>query len=240
MEKTFILFFIALAAISCNNGSSSKNESASELDSAFVSAPDIKNTLEAPSTREYKVISRAIQSMQDAEGNKVQKIHYSIEIPSEYDKDDLDNIANELKAKETVNRVFVEFYLEGKNSNNGNYALATRTPDDNSTKINYVAPPQEPKQKIKKPYDGCKVYGAWEMYGAKVIAYQKGGKCYMVNYYGGSNFDEPERYIKTSYRGRTAFKNADDPNEIYVINSNGDLDGYSYGDLASTFPMTIY
>ena len=178
--------------------------------------------------------------MRDSEGGEVQKIHYSIEIPSEYSNEELDDIANVLKAKETINRVFVEFYLEGKPVNKGNYALAIRTPDGNSTQINYIAPPAEPKKNIKKPYDGCKVYGAWEMYGAKVIAYQKGDKCYMVNYYGGEKFDEPERYIKTSYGGRTAFKNAEDPNEFYVINRDGDLDGYSYGDLASTFPMTIY
>lgn len=240
MKKTFLPFLmIALTAISCHNRSSSPSDS--EMDSMAVDSMhvDIGETA-APNTREYTVSSRDVQSMRDADGNEIQKIHYSIEIPSEYDKTDLDNIADELKAKESVSRVFVEFYMKGMNTNNGNYALSKRTPDDNSTQINYVAPPKEPEKKIKKPYDGCKVYGAWEMYGAKLIAYSKGGKCYMVNYYGGENFDKPDRYIKTTYGGRTAFRNAEDPNEIYVINQDGDLDGYSFGDYAGTFPMTFY
>ncbi len=237
MKKMYVLSFVVLSLLSCNNNKSQQQEEASAVDSVEVDVPD---TTQTSITREYSVSNREIQSIKDTNGNEVQKVHFSVVIPSEYSENDLTDIANELKAKENINRVFVEFYLKGMSTNSGNYGIAIMTPDENSTKINYVAPPKEPEKKIKKPYDGCKVYGAWQMYGAKVIAYQKGGKCYMVNYFGGTNFDEPERYIKTTYRGRTAFKNAEDPNEIYVINSDGDLDGYSYGDLASTFPLTLY
>lgn len=62
----------------------------------------------------------------------------------------------------------------------------------------------------------------------------------MVNYYGGNNYSDPERLIKATWRGRTAFKNAEAPADMYAINSNGDLDGYYEGDSATTFGQTTY
>lgn len=167
-------------------------------------------------------------------------MRYTVVIPSEYSQTALDEIADVIKYNAAVEYVFVEFYMDGQPLSGANYGIAKRLPNESSSEINYIAPPKEPEKPVAKPYDGCKVYGAWSMMGAKVIAYQKNGNCYMVNYYGGSNYGDPERYYKTSYHGHTAFKNAEDPNDMYVINSYGDLDGYYEGDLASTFPQTTY
>ena len=179
------------------------------------------------------------------DGQSLKKLRVTVEIPVEYSDLGLGDIAEDIKRKEPYEYLFVEFYLPSQPKTGPNYGIAKRTPTENSAVVNYVAPPKAPEQRteqptIKKPYDGCKVYGAWNMMGAKVIAYQKNGKCYMVNYYGGSKYSEPERYIKTTFRGRTAFKNAEDPADMYVINANGDLDGYYEGDLATTFGQTTY
>ena len=195
----------------------------------------------APTTSyNYTIEAKEESSMPLPDGQQLKKIRYTVQIPSEYSKAALDEIADVIKSQEPIEYLFVEFYLPNQPRNSGNYGIAERTPDENSSTINYVAPPVEPEKPIAKPYDGCKVYGAWSMMGAKVIAYQKKGKCYMVNYYGGTNYGDPELYYKTTYRGHTAFKNAEDPDDMYVINSNGDLDGYAFGELACTFPSTSY
>ncbi len=88
---------------------------------------------------------------------------------------------------------------------------------------------------LKTPYDNSHVYGKWKMVGAIVIVYEKGKDCYMVNYYGGNNYGEPELFIKTEFQDNLAFENAEDPMDLYVINQNGDLEGYYNGELANTF-----
>ena len=179
------------------------------------------------------------------DGQSIQKIRYTVEIPIEYSEIALNEIADVIKSKEQMEYVFIEYYLPNQPRNSGNYGISKRTPSEHSTEINYIAPPKEPqttqpKAEANTPYKGCKVYGAWNMTGAKVIAYQKNNRCYMVNYYGGTKYSEPELYIKTTWHGRTAFKNAEDPADMYVINNNGDLDGYYEGDLATTFSQTTY
>ncbi|MCQ2146429.1 MAG: hypothetical protein MJZ16_02825 [Bacteroidales bacterium] len=67
--------------------------------------------------------------------------------------------------------------------------------------------------------------------------YTKNGKTYMVNYYStSSEYSAPEVFLKTTFHGHTAFKNSEDPDDMYVIESDGSLGGYYMGDRASTFP----
>lgn len=116
--------------------------------------------------------------------------------------------------------------------------VSVETPLDSPTESysSQVQNKEEPKlTETSAPYTGHKVFGKWNMVGAVLTIYQKGDKCYMVNDYGDGKYDDPERFIKTTYHGQAAFKNAEDPNDMYVINSSGDLDGYAFGDLACTF-----
>lgn len=195
-----------------------------------------ENILNVPTTNfPYKVINKSEDSIITLDNKVITKVTYVVIIPSEYSKDVLDEIADILKYEANNEYVFVEYYLESQSKTGVNYGISKRTPLEISSTINYVAPPKTESVTIKAPYDGCKVYGKWQMVGAIVIVYQKKGKCYMVNFYGGSKYSDPERYIKTTYEGCTAFKNVEDPADMYIINNNGDLDGYYDGDLASTF-----
>lgn len=172
------------------------------------------------------------------DNQSIAKVTYTIEIPIEYSETELDNIADAIKSQDRHDYIFVEYYLTSQPKTGRNYGISKRTPSERSSKINYVASPAPEPKEVKTPYDGWKVYGKWSMAGATLIVYKKGGRCYMVNYYGSTNYGEPELYIKTTYHGSPAFKNAEDPADMYVINSNGDLDGYYGGDLATTFPQT--
>lgn len=180
------------------------------------------------------LVDYTVHSRKESEYNGIKKVTYTIVIPKEYDKNELDKISDFLKSQESISYVFVEYYLDTQPLNGGNYAISKRSPQEVSTTINYKASPKEDAS-IKTPYSGCKIYGKWSMYGATLIVYQKNGRTYMVNYYGGNSYGDEELYRKTTYRGRTAFVNADDPDDMYVINANGDLDGYNMGDLATTF-----
>lgn len=83
----------------------------------------------------------------------------------------------------------------------------------------------------QKGRDGdLKVYGAWNMIGAVVMIYEENGNCYVIKRYNESKYGEPELYYKKSYQGQTAFVNAKDSDDMYVINRNGDLDGYNAGE----------
>lgn len=195
----------------------------------FISANNLPDKNFSAPQNLYEVYSRKITEL-----NGIRKVTYIIKIPSEYDKMKLDEISDYLKRSETGQYVFIEYYLQNQPLNGGNYAISKRTPQEVSTTINYVTSPKEPNN-VKAPYDGCEIYGKWSMYGATLIVYKKNGKTYMINYYGDNNYGDEELYRKTSYRGKTAFVNTEDPADMYVINANGDLDGYNMGELATTF-----
>lgn len=168
------------------------------------------------------------------------KVTYTVDIESELSKVALDEIADVIKYSDPNEYVFVEYYLPTQSKYGTNYGISKRTPSERISQINYIAPPKEKDSNVgKKPYDDCLVFGKWNMIGAVVIAYQKGNVCYMVNYYGDSNYGEPEIYIKRYLDGFTVFENAEDPSDVYVINENGDLDGYYEGDFVVTFPKSL-
>lgn len=245
MKKRFLIGAVVLLStisilISCGN---SHDNSRVKIEQVTTT---INNNLQAevtptipvapPTTSyPYTIIDKK-ESTANLNNNQIlRKMTYTVEIQTELTKNALDEIADVIAHSEPCEYVFVEYYLTTQAKSGPNYGLSIRTPIDNSSQINYIAPPAKKPEKVKAPYDGCKVYGKWNMMGAVVIAYQKGSKCYMVNYYGGSNFDDPELYIKTTIGGRTAFKNSEDLEDVYIINSNGDLDGYYYGDYCGTF-----
>lgn len=242
MKTTSLIAILAFVLTACGSNKAEENASADTLVTVKDYAPtaSVAQPSKPTTSYSYTVINKEVSTMPISVNQSVNKIRYTVEIPYEYSQSALDEIADVIKSQEPIEYVFVEFFMDGQPRTGSNYGISKRTPSETCTEINYIAPPTEPEKPIKKPYDGCKVYGAWSMTGATVVAYQKGGKCYMVNYYGGSNFGDPERYIKTTYGGHTAFKNAEDPADMYVINSYGDLDGYYDGDLATTFPQTIY
>lgn len=240
MKDLFLITILGISLISCHNKKpEAMPETTTVSETEQPQAPQFENNV--PSTHlPYKVVNREVVSAPLADGQELKKLRETIDIPSEYSEQQLKEIANVLKHNETFDYFNFEFYLESQPKTGPNYGIVNISPGEVYAKVNYVEPPKEPEKPVKKPYDGCTVYGAWNMMGAKVIAYQKNGRCYMVNYYGGSNYGDPELYYKTTYHGRTAFKNAEDPADMYVINSNGDLDGYYDGDLVTTFGQTTY
>ena len=244
MKKIIFASSILLALASCGGKSNKVKSAIADPMSSQYEVPQAAPTASS-TTYSYIIENKDVSTMQLPNGIQVQKIRYTVEVPIEYSDIALNEIADVIKSQEPIEYVFIEYYLPSQLRNSGNYGFSKRTPTERSTEINYITPPKDPeptqpKAEVNTPYKGCKVFGAWNMMGAKVIAYQKNGRCYMVNYYGGSNYSDPELYIKTTWRGRTAFKNAEDPADMYVINSNGDLDGYYDGDLATTFSQTTY
>lgn len=248
MKKRFLIGAVALLSttsmlISCGNSHDNarvKNEmvttSVNNNPQTEVILPSTPPPPPPPTTSyPYTIIDKK-ESTANLNNNQIlKKMTYTVEIQTELSKNALDEIADVIAHSEPCEYVFIEYYLTTQAKSGPNYGLSKRTPIDNSSQINYIAPPAKKPEKVKAPYDGCKVYGKWNMMGAVVIAYQKGSKCYMVNYYGDSNFDEPELYIKTTIGDRTAFKNSEDLEDVYIINSYGDLDGYYYGDHCGTF-----
>lgn len=218
---------------SCNNKQENKVE---EVCVEVVECEQIESIQVAPTTSySYTILSKEESSFPLPDNQQITKMTYTLEIQSELSESALDEIADVIAYSDSHEYIFVEYYLPTQLKNGPNYGISKRTPSERSSQVNYIAPPAKEEATVKAPYDGCKVYGKWNMMGATLIVYQKGNKCYMVNYYGGSNYGEPERFIKTTYRGRTAFKNAEDPDDVYVINGEGNLDGYYCGDYASTF-----
>lgn len=229
--KIFALLITVSLAVSCNNKNNNNETTAVEV--AYEQAPTIDYV---PATSyHYNIVNKQESSLELSENQSLKKIRYTVEIQTELSKSALDEIADAIASSDSHEYIFVEYYLPTQDKKGPNYGLSKRTPTERTSQINYVAPPKAEPVDIKTPYDGCKVYGKWNMMGATVIAYQKGNNCYMINYYGGSNFGEPERYIKTTIGGHIAFKNVEDLDDVYVINQNGDLEGYYCGDLASTF-----
>ena len=118
--------------------------------------------------------------------------------------------------------------------NGPNYAISKRTPDIKSTKINYVEPVKE-SPKHKAPYAGSEVIGTWQMaLGATTTIYKKGNTYYMADQYSEDSYGDPERLIRFSVNGNTAFKFVEDTGEVFVIMKDG-LYGYMDGDLSCVF-----
>lgn len=238
MKKTLFTLASAVLLISCGSNNSQEPSTATAVEE--VAYEDATPSPTKRTSYSYTIVGQKEASMPLPDNQEIKKMTYTVEIPSEYSKYALAEIADVIKQNDNKHEyVFVEFYLASQPKTGPNYGIGIRTPSDNNTTVNYIAPPTPEAKDAKTPYDGCKVYGKWNMMGATVIAYQKNGNCYLVNYFGGNEYDEPERFIKTTYHGHTAFKNAEDPADMYVINSNGDLDGYFEGDLATTFPQAL-
>ena len=241
--ETFALLTMMSIVVSCRN----KHVDAKCEKEMVVEVVESKQLPSPTTSFQYVVVDKKESTLIVADNQKVEefkKMTYTIDIPNEYPVYALDEIADVIAYSEPCDYVFVEYYLPAQVKNSYNYGLSKRTPTERDTQINYIAPPQieqpiELNEAVKAPYDGCKVYGKWNMHGAVLVVYKKNNTCYMVNYYGGSNYGEPERYIKTTFRGCTAFKNAEDPNDVYVINDDGNLDGYYEGDLACTFSKAL-
>ena len=235
LTRMFVLLITTLIFVSCDmkpNGKVTSTVSCSANESPCTLHP-------------YTIVDKKESILILPSNEKIKKIVYTVDIQKELTEYELDEIADVIECSESCKYVFIEYYLPMQVKSSYNYAISVRTPVEQYTKVNYLTPPveelakvQEPV-KVETPYDGCKVFGKWNMMGAVVIVYQKENNCYMVNYYGGSNYGEPERFIKTTFRGCTAFKNAEDPNDIYVINRDGNLEGYYEGDLACTFSQAL-
>lgn len=241
MKHLFLVVLISVSLISCKKEKSENmQDTINDFKLKQEQAFQLENNNVTTTQLSYKVTNREIATVPIKNDLELKKLMISIDIPSEYSETQLKEIANVLKNNEPYEYFNFEFYLETQPKTGLNYGNVNITPAGTYVTVNHVPIPREPEKSVKKPFDGCTVYGAWDMIGAKVIAYQKNGRCYMVNYYGDSNYGDPELYYKTTFGGHTAFENAEDPADMYVINSNGDLDGYNDGDLVITFRKSSY
>lgn len=240
MKNFIYIALLSLMAVSCDKSQTvPMPEKIADFEQESAQIPKLE--VVTPATRlKYKVVHSEVSTVSVTEGKELKKIDVKIDIPSKYSEPQLREVANVLKHNEPFDYFNFEFYLESQPKTGINYGTVNISPKGIKSTVNYIEPQKEEKKSVKKPYEGSKIYGAWDMRWAKVIAYQKNGHCYMVNYYGDSKYGEPELYYKTTYNGYTAFQNAEDPNDMYVINRNGDLDGYASGDYVVTFLQTIY
>ena len=166
----------------------------------------------------------------------VKKVEYIIVIDTKYSEKELNEIADYIKSteKDKIKYIFVSYYLSHMSLNGLNYAISKRTPDLNSTQINYVEPAKE-STKQKAPYAGLEIIGKWQMiFEATTTIYKKGNTYYMADQYSEDNYGDPEKLIRFTVNGKTAFKFAEDTGEVFVIMKDG-LYGYMDGDLSCVF-----
>lgn len=165
MKEFFLLFSIACLLSACGGNTS---EIASESSMPQPISQEMNTAVpptaaESTCTYNYTIVGREESSMPLADGQSIKKLRVTVEIPIEYSDLGLNDIADDIKRKESsFEYLFVEFYLLNMPKTGPNYGLAKRTPHEKDVAINYVAPPKEPEQKpdqpkVKKPYDGCTV-----------------------------------------------------------------------------------
>ena len=214
------------------------------LTSDFVSAtfkkpttvPTAKSIAATQPPHYYTVADKKISEIPELLGVKIglKKVEYVIVINEKYGSKKLDEIADYIKSNEKIQHVFVSFYLNNMSLNGPNYAISKRTPDTNSTQINYVEPVKE-SPKHKAPYAGSEIIGTWQMaLGATTTIYKKGNSFYMVDQYSEDSYSDPEKLIRFSTNGYSAFKYVEDTGEVFVIMKDG-LYGFMDGDLSSVF-----
>lgn len=226
MKKILLLAIVCVTLFSCNKGGSG------------IDSDSLKNAANAQK-EEYTVLNKDESTIRLGDNSELKSVTFTVELDGEYPKEKVDEIADELKDKD-LEYAFFDFFVKGQDTSDNPYAVVTRTPEENSTVVNGVTKSDPYANKVRAPYARCKVYGAWKMSGTTVVAYQKGGKCYMVDNYGNGKYGEPIAYKLTTFQDMTAFQNLSDAKDMYVINEDGDLDGYNGDDFATTYKQTDY
>ena len=227
----FVAFFQMTQTIAeHNNKTDEKNSMSSSIIVEYE--PIVKKNIVPSCPHNFTLSDRIISDITAG----VKKVEYIIVIDKKYNEKELDEIADYIKStdKDKIEYIFVSSYLSHMSLNGLNYAISKRTPDLNSTKINYVEPVKEsPKQKA--PYAGLEIIGKWQMvFEATTTIYKKGNTYYMADQYSEDSYSEPEKLIRFSVNGKTAFKFAEDTGEVFVIMKDG-LYGYMDGDLSCVF-----
>jgi len=229
----FIAFFQMKQTISEHiNSTGEENSSSSSIIAERKINEPIAKEIIIPCPHNYTLSDRIISG--SAHGFR--KVEYIIVIDKKYNEKELDEIADYIKStdKDKIQYVFVSFYLNTMSLNGPNYAISKRTPDLNSTQINYVEPVKESPKK-KAPYAGLKIIGTWQMaLGATTTIYKKGNHYYMADQYSEDSYGDPERLIHFTIEGHSAFKFVEDTGEVFVIMKDG-LYGYMDGDLSCVF-----
>lgn len=176
-----------------------------------------------------------IKKEQGQTGLDNNKIEYSLRINTEFNKDTLNLIANEIKSitSAEIPNVFISFYLPNMIVGAGSYALSKRTEYDNETIINMVQSKNLPK--TTPINDGRKIIGTWRMSIGTTCIYQKDGSYYMEDKYNDGSGGTEKLKIVTRH-GRRGYIYAEEGTELYVINNDGNLYLYDdYGDFGGSF-----
>ena len=95
---------------------------------------------------------------------------------------------------------------------------------------------KEYEEQRKAPYSLDEMIGVWEfILGAAVVLYEHDDDYWLVTIEKNGVYGTPVRQIRFTYKGRTAYRDYDYPEEAKVIMSNGDLNCYDSGELAATY-----
>ena len=230
----FVAFFLMKQTITeHDNSTEEKNSlSSSVIEGKIIFEPIAEEIIVLSRPHNYTLSDRIVSDITTG----VKKVEYIIVIDKKYSEKELDEIADYIKStdKDKIEYIFVSSYLSHMSLNGLNYAISIRTPDLNSTKINYVEPAKESK-KQKAPYAGLEIIGKWQMvFEATTTIYKKGNTYYMADQYSEDSYGDPEKLIRFTVNGKTAFKFAEDTGEVFVIMKDG-LYGYMDGDLSCVF-----
>lgn len=227
-----LILITALALSGCTNNSQHKQISENQDYVEIRSKSYYPLPAGAAETASYPfdIVSRKVSEIVVGES----KVEYTVVISNKYNEQELDNIANNIKKsdKDGINYIFISFYLNDMSLKGPNYAISKRTPDINTTQINYVEPAIESNN---APYGNAEIIGKWSMAGgATTIIYKKNTSYYMIDHYSANNYGDPMKLIKSTINGNTSFRYVEDTGETFVIMEDG-LYGYMDGDLSCVF-----
>lgn len=169
-------------------------------------------------------------------GESIEKITYTVSIPEKYNESQLKTIAEYLMNRESDQaNIFIEYYLDSQNPSGLNYGLSSRVFGVKENIINYTSPAEETFDfNAVLTGTGKYVIGKWKYLENILILYQKDNNYYGIFCWGTDSYNGPFDYIKTKYRGKTAYYNPDAPEEKLVLESNGDLGVYVGGKKINT------
>ena len=230
----FVAFFQMTQTVTEHNNSAGEENgpSSSIIAKRIINEPVAEKNIVQSRPHNYILSDRIVSDITTG----VKKVEYIIVIDKKYSEKELDEIADYIKStdKDKIEYIFVSSYLSHMSLNGLNYAISIRTPDMNSTKINYVEPAKE-SPKHKAPYAGLEIIGKWQMvFEATTTIYKKGNTYYMADQYSEDSYGDPEKLIRFTVNGKTAFRFAEDTGEVFVIMKDG-LYGYMDGDLSCVF-----
>ena len=206
-----------------------------------VSVPKTSNDLNPRKTVPLADSRRFFYNIMNITRTAGIKSSIEIMLPEKVSKNDLKEIAMELRNEEPQNiqNVFITYYLPGMVAGSGAWASSNFTPD---LKIIIYGTTSEEKKDLTKEnpkYASGSIIGEWllEIAGAKYTFLHINGKIIMVRKFNDGSGSEAEM-IQKKQAGKTRFEEKDGNRfgEYYIIEKNGNLASYDKAGLIRIMP----